>query len=43
MAGAEPRTQWRRDLVTLNDRGFVLTGRDVPRARMAAAPSAPAV
>jgi len=30
MTGAEPRTQWRRDLVKLNDRGFVLTGRDVP-------------
>ena len=30
MIGAEPRTQWRRDLVTLNDRGFILTGRDVP-------------
>ena len=32
MIGAEPRTQWRRDLVKLNDRGFILTGRDVPRA-----------
>jgi thioredoxin reductase (NADPH) len=30
MTGAGPRTQWRRDLVKLNDRGFVLTGRDVP-------------
>ena len=30
MIGAEPRTQWRRDLVKLNDRGFILTGRDVP-------------
>jgi hypothetical protein len=30
MIGAERRTQWRRDLVKLNDRGFVLTGRDVP-------------
>jgi thioredoxin reductase (NADPH) len=30
MIGAEPRTQWRRDLVKLNDRGFVLTGHDVP-------------
>jgi thioredoxin reductase (NADPH) len=28
--GAEPRTQWLRDLVKLNDRGFILTGRDVP-------------
>jgi hypothetical protein len=32
MIGAEPRTQWRRDLVKLNDRGLILTGRDVPRA-----------
>ena len=30
MIGAEPRTQWHRDLVKLNNRGFVLTGRDVP-------------
>jgi thioredoxin reductase (NADPH) len=30
MIGAEPRTRWRRVLVKLNDRGFVLTGRDVP-------------
>jgi hypothetical protein len=30
MTGAETRTQWRRDLVKLNDRGFILTGRDVP-------------
>ena len=30
MIGAGPRTQWRRDLVKLNDRGFVLTGCDVP-------------
>ena len=37
MIGAEPRTQWRRDLVKLNNRGFVLTGRDVPPGRMAAA------
>jgi thioredoxin reductase (NADPH) len=28
--GAGPRTQWRRDLVKLNNRGFILTGRDVP-------------
>jgi hypothetical protein len=31
MIGAEPRAQWRRDLVKLNDRGFILTGRGVPR------------
>ena len=30
MIGAEPRTQWLRDLVKVNDRGFILTGRDVP-------------
>jgi thioredoxin reductase (NADPH) len=30
MIGAEPRTQWLRHLVKLNDRGFILTGRDVP-------------
>ena len=30
MIDAEPRTQWLRDLVKLNDRGFILTGRDVP-------------
>ena len=30
MIGAEPRTQWLRDLVKLNDRGLILTGRDVP-------------
>ena len=34
MIGAEPRTQWRRDLVKLNDRGFILTGRDVPRSAL---------
>ena len=30
MIGAGPCTQWLRDLVKLNDRGFILTGRDVP-------------
>jgi thioredoxin reductase (NADPH) len=30
MIGAEPRTQWLRDLVKLDNRGFILTGRDVP-------------
>src|SRR5437764_9294067 len=42
MIGAQPRTQWLRDLVKLNDRGFIRTGRDVP-GRMAAAPATPAV
>lgn len=30
MIGAEPYTEWLRGLVALDDRGFVLTGRDVP-------------
>jgi thioredoxin reductase (NADPH) len=30
MIGAEPRTQWLRDLIKLDNRGFILTGRDVP-------------
>ena len=30
MFGAEPRTQWLRDLVKLNDRGSIRAGRDVP-------------
>ena len=30
MIGAEPYTEWLRGLVELDDRGFVLTGRDVP-------------
>jgi thioredoxin reductase (NADPH) len=30
MISAEPRTQWPRDLIKPNERGFVLTGRDVP-------------
>ena len=42
MIGTEPRTQWVRDLVKLNDRGFILTGRTFP-GRMTAAPSTPAV
>jgi thioredoxin reductase (NADPH) len=29
MVGAEPNTNWLRDCVTLDDKGFVLTGRDV--------------
>ena len=32
MIGAEPRTQWLGDLVKVNDRGFILTGRDIPPA-----------
>ena len=30
MIGAEPRTEWLREAVRRDDRGFVLTGRDVP-------------
>jgi thioredoxin reductase (NADPH) len=29
MVGAEPNTDWLKDCVTLDDRGFVLTGREV--------------
>lgn len=32
MIGALPRTQWLGDLVTVDDRGFILTGRDIPQA-----------
>ena len=32
MIGAEPRTEWLGDAVWRDERGFVLTGRDVPRA-----------
>lgn len=30
LIGAEPRTDWLRDAVCLEDRGYVLTGRDIP-------------
>jgi thioredoxin reductase (NADPH) len=30
MIGAQPRTEWLRDTVRRDDRGFILTGRDVP-------------
>ncbi|MGH8824469.1 MAG: NAD(P)/FAD-dependent oxidoreductase [Jiangellaceae bacterium] len=30
LIGAEPRTDWLRDVIRLDDRGFILTGRDVP-------------
>ena len=29
MAGASPRTEWLRGCVTLDDKGFILTGRDL--------------
>lgn len=31
MIGAEPRTQWLSGLVAVDDRGFILTGRDLPQ------------
>jgi thioredoxin reductase (NADPH) len=31
MIGAEPRTEWLGDAVRRDERGFILTGRDVPR------------
>jgi thioredoxin reductase (NADPH) len=30
LIGAEPHTNWLRDVLQLDDRGFVLTGRDIP-------------
>ena len=30
LIGAEPRTDWLRDVVRLDERGYLLTGRDVP-------------
>jgi thioredoxin reductase (NADPH) len=30
LIGAEPRTRWLREVLQLDDRGFVLTGRDLP-------------
>lgn len=30
MIGAEPRTYWLRDLIRLDDQGFILTGHDIP-------------
>jgi thioredoxin reductase (NADPH) len=31
LIGAEPHTDWLRDVVELDERGFVLTGRDIPQ------------
>jgi thioredoxin reductase (NADPH) len=33
MAGAAPNTEWLRGCVALDDKGFILTGRDLPVAR----------
>jgi thioredoxin reductase (NADPH) len=30
LIGAQPRTDWLRDVLRLDDRGFILTGREVP-------------
>ena len=32
MAGASPRTEWLQDCVALDDKGFILTGRDLTEA-----------
>ncbi len=32
MAGASPRTEWLRGCVALDDKGFILTGRDLDTA-----------
>ncbi len=32
LIGAEPRTEWLRDVLALDERGFILTGRDLPAA-----------
>jgi thioredoxin reductase (NADPH) len=32
LIGAEPHTDWLRDVVELDERGFVLTGRDIPQS-----------
>jgi len=37
MAGASPRTEWLRGCVAVDDKGFVLTGRDLDNATGAAA------
>jgi thioredoxin reductase (NADPH) len=31
LIGAEPHTDWLRDVVELDERGFILTGRDIPQ------------
>jgi thioredoxin reductase (NADPH) len=33
MAGASPRTEWLRGCVALDDKGFILTGRDLLMAQ----------
>ncbi|MGB6429241.1 MAG: FAD-dependent oxidoreductase [Candidatus Acidiferrales bacterium] len=41
MAGASPRTEWLRGCVALDDKGFILTGRETNLADGNPAPSAP--
>ncbi|MDT8070894.1 MAG: FAD-dependent oxidoreductase [Terriglobia bacterium] len=38
MAGASPRTEWLRGCLALDDKGFILTGRDLDTLRGAPAP-----
>ena len=40
MAGASPRTEWLRGCLALDDKGFILTGRDLDAANDATAASA---
>ena len=40
MAGASPRTEWLRGCVALDDKGFILTGRDLDAPNDLAQPSA---
>ncbi len=39
MAGASPRTKWLQGCVALDDKGFILTGRDLDASRGLVAPS----
>lgn len=41
MAGASPRTEWLRGCLALDEKGFILTGRDLDFASAAANPAAP--
>ena len=34
MTGASPRTEWLRGCVAMDDKGFILTGRDLDAARV---------
>ena len=43
LIGAEPRTDWLRDVLRRDERGFILTGRDVPAGGVAAGAPAAAV